>query len=46
MALGVNCIGPKYVDSLFKGLNEDREDNPVPLIVYPNSGENYNLELG
>lgn len=46
IAVGANCLAPRFVESLFKGLNKGREHNPVPLIVYPNSGENYNAQLG
>ncbi|XP_069698295.1 homocysteine S-methyltransferase-like isoform X1 [Periplaneta americana] len=46
IAVGVNCLSPKYVSSLLKGINKDKTDNPIPLIVYPNSGESYDLERG
>lgn len=46
LAVGVNCLAPRLVESLFTGINKGREQNPVPLIVYPNSGENYNTQLG
>lgn len=42
IAVGVNCIAPTTVTSLFNGINSniDNEDL-IPLIVYPNSGETY-----
>ncbi|PSN37795.1 hypothetical protein C0J52_13361 [Blattella germanica] len=46
LAIGVNCVNPKYVSSLLKNINMGREENPIPLIVYPNSGENYDLQKG
>lgn len=46
LAVGVNCLAPRLVQSLLSGINKGREHNPVPLIVYPNSGENYNPQLG
>ncbi|XP_044740077.1 homocysteine S-methyltransferase YbgG-like [Chrysoperla carnea] len=46
VAVGINCLGPKYVEPLIKGLNKGRENRPIPIIVYPNSGENYNPESG
>ncbi|XP_030759701.1 uncharacterized protein LOC115885043 isoform X3 [Sitophilus oryzae] len=45
VAIGVNCIAPRLVESLISGIN-DKRANPIPLIVYPNSGESYNVELG
>lgn len=46
LAVGINCVAPRLVESFFKGINDDREGCPVPLIVYPNSGETYKVELG
>ncbi|KAB0797070.1 hypothetical protein PPYR_08076 [Photinus pyralis] len=46
VAVGVNCLAPKLVESLFKDFNVNRPKNPVPLIVYPNSGETYSVDLG
>lgn len=46
VAVGANCLAPSLVEGLFKGINKGREHNPVPLIVYPNSGEKYNAQLG
>lgn len=46
VAVGVNCVSPKYVSSLLTGINKDRPHSPVPLIVYPNSGERYDREKG
>ncbi|XP_037958399.1 homocysteine S-methyltransferase 1 [Teleopsis dalmanni] len=47
LAIGVNCVHPKYVSSLFNNLNGDRSDaEKVPLVVYPNSGELYDVVKG
>ncbi|GJQ67033.1 hypothetical protein Trydic_g8005 [Trypoxylus dichotomus] len=46
VAVGANCLAPRLVESLFKDINKGRRQNPVPLIVYPNSGESYNVEQG
>ena len=40
-AIGVNCTAPQYVESLIK---EIRSVTSKPIIVYPNSGEIYNVE--
>lgn len=47
LAVGVNCINPEHVLPLFQNLNGNLEEfQRIPLIVYPNSGENYTVELG
>lgn len=48
LAIGVNCIAPKFVSPLLKGINQNSQDihSVVPLIVYPNSGEKYTLTDG
>ncbi|XP_013191947.2 homocysteine S-methyltransferase [Amyelois transitella] len=46
VAVGVNCCAPSYVARLIKGINADRPHAPIPLIVYPNSGEKYNPQIG
>lgn len=46
IGLGINCSKPEYVELLFQDFNKGREDNPVPLIAYPNSGENYDAKNG
>ncbi|CAH0556426.1 unnamed protein product [Brassicogethes aeneus] len=46
IAVGVNCVAPSLVEKLINGINKDRKKNPIPLIVYPNSGESYNVEVG
>lgn len=46
VAVGVNCCAPSYVANLLKGFNDDRPHAPIPLIVYPNSGEKYNPQIG
>ncbi|KAJ3653766.1 hypothetical protein Zmor_013001 [Zophobas morio] len=45
VAVGVNCVAPRLVESFISGINKDRR-NPIPLVVYPNSGESYKVELG
>lgn len=46
VAVGVNCLSPSYVKGLLTGINNERENNKIPLIVYPNSGEKYNPHIG
>lgn len=47
LALGVNCVHPKFVTPLFKSLNGERSaDEQIPLVVYPNSGEVYDVATG
>nr|CAH7721645.1 unnamed protein product [Callosobruchus chinensis] len=54
VAVGINCCAPRLVESLITGINEPEsgstsgcEDQPrIPLIVYPNSGENYDVQVG
>lgn len=46
VAVGVNCTAPRLIESLISGINDRRKSNPIPLIVYPNSGESYNVEQG
>lgn len=42
MAVGINCTNPEFSRSLFKDINkEGTETNPIPLVIYPNSGEKY-----
>uniref|UniRef100_A0A1B0DDM3 Hcy-binding domain-containing protein n=1 Tax=Phlebotomus papatasi TaxID=29031 RepID=A0A1B0DDM3_PHLPP len=45
LAIGVNCLHPDNVASLFTGLNDPRApaDSQIPLITYPNSGETYDV---
>lgn len=37
-AIGVNCTAPQYVESL---IGEIRQGTAKPILVYPNSGEQY-----
>ncbi|TPE66863.1 homocysteine S-methyltransferase [Halalkalibacterium halodurans] len=37
-AIGINCSAPNYIDSLIK---EIKNKTSKPIIVYPNSGEEY-----
>lgn len=46
IAIGVNCLSPKNVTQLLKGINKDGTNEFIPLIVYPNSGEIYSLPEG
>ncbi|XP_022918714.1 homocysteine S-methyltransferase-like [Onthophagus taurus] len=46
VAVGANCLAPRLVESLFKDINKGRRHKPLPLIVYPNSGESYNVNQG
>lgn len=47
VALGVNCLHPKNVAPLFKSLNGPLpEELRIPLVVYPNSGEVYDVASG
>lgn len=39
-AIGINCSSPKYVDSL---ITEIKNNSSKPIIVYPNSGEAYDV---
>lgn len=38
-AIGINCTAPQYVESL---ITEIKNNSKKPVIVYPNSGEEYN----
>jgi homocysteine S-methyltransferase len=40
-AIGINCTAPQYVESLIK---EIRANSSKPVIVYPNSGEEYDAK--
>ncbi|XP_044750453.1 homocysteine S-methyltransferase 1-like isoform X2 [Coccinella septempunctata] len=46
VAVGINCVAPRLVETFISGINRGRESDPVPLIVYPNSGESYKVDLG
>ena len=41
VAIGVNCVPPKWVPSLIQEL---REGSDLPILVYPNSGEGWDAE--
>ena len=41
-AIGINCTAPKYVSSL---INEIKNNTKKPIVVYPNSGEEYDAGL-
>lgn len=40
VALGINCTAPRYIPGLVK---EARKVTRKPIVVYPNSGEHYNV---
>ncbi|MBR2179953.1 MAG: homocysteine S-methyltransferase [Selenomonadaceae bacterium] len=40
-AIGVNCTAPEYIESLIK---EIRKSSSKPIIVYPNSGEVFDVQ--
>jgi len=44
--IGVNCTSPIYISELMKTASSVllESNRQLPLIVYPNSGEDYNLE--
>jgi homocysteine S-methyltransferase len=46
VAVGVNCVNPKFVSSLLRNINTNRPNNPIPLIVYPTRGETYDAQKG
>jgi len=41
--LGVNCTAPKYIESLILAV---RSQTDLPIAVYPNSGEQYDIRNG
>ncbi|XP_066258747.1 uncharacterized protein [Euwallacea similis] len=45
VAVGANCTAPRLIESLIAGINT-KKSNQIPLIVYPNSGESYTVEMG
>uniref|UniRef100_A0A336LW63 CSON006539 protein n=2 Tax=Culicoides sonorensis TaxID=179676 RepID=A0A336LW63_CULSO len=47
LAIGVNCLHPANVTPLFKSVNAHLSaDDQLPLVVYPNSGELYDVKKG
>lgn len=47
IAIGVNCLAPTNVTPLFKSVNDGvAKEDQIPLIVYPNSGESYDVKTG
>lgn len=46
IAIGVNCLAPKDVTPLLKGINQNEKNEFIPLIAYPNSGEIYSATEG
>ena len=41
VAIGVNCVPPRWIPSL---IGELREGSDKPIVVYPNSGEDWDAE--
>jgi homocysteine S-methyltransferase len=41
VAIGVNCVPPKWIPSL---IGELRKGSELPIVVYPNSGEGWDAE--
>lgn len=41
VAIGVNCTAPQYIPGLIKAIQEVTRK---PIVVYPNSGETYDVE--
>ncbi|XP_047108724.1 homocysteine S-methyltransferase YbgG-like [Schistocerca piceifrons] len=46
LAVGVNCLKPRFVAPLVASLNDGRDACPIPVVAYPNSGENFDTQLG
>lgn len=46
LAIGINCIAPRLVTTMLKGINSSNVDDFIPLVVYPNSGEKYTVSDG
>lgn len=45
IAIGANCLLPKYISSLFRAVNGSCSPiDRIPLITYPNSGEVYDVK--
>lgn len=46
VAIGINCTNPEFISSLICNINSNRSKDKIPLIVYPNRGEIYDVEKG
>lgn len=48
LAVGVNCIAPQRATALLRSVNKGSagHGDPIPLVVYPNSGEKYVVTEG
>ncbi|XP_074108250.1 betaine-homocysteine S-methyltransferase-like [Cotesia typhae] len=46
VAVGINCLAPTAVTLLIKGIQNNKGNKFIPLIVYPNSGETYTVSEG
>ncbi|XP_024945830.1 homocysteine S-methyltransferase 1-like [Cephus cinctus] len=46
IAVGVNCLAPRAITPLIKGINNKSSTNRIPLVIYPNSGEKYSVQEG
>ncbi|KAL0126583.1 hypothetical protein PUN28_005145 [Cardiocondyla obscurior] len=43
VAVGVNCVDPKYVTPLLQSINPSLEKKQIPLVVYPNRGDCFTI---
>jgi homocysteine S-methyltransferase len=41
VAIGINCTAPRYIPQLVRAA---RRATRKPIVVYPNSGENYDVQ--
>ncbi|XP_037958402.1 homocysteine S-methyltransferase-like [Teleopsis dalmanni] len=46
LGIGVNCVQPEYVTDLIQSVHDVNGDDIPPFVVYSNSGEVFNVELG
>uniref|UniRef100_A0A182PAF1 non-specific serine/threonine protein kinase n=1 Tax=Anopheles epiroticus TaxID=199890 RepID=A0A182PAF1_9DIPT len=50
LAIGTNCVNPQHVLPLLRSVHEQRaatsDNDRIPLIVYPNSGEQWDAVAG
>ncbi|KAJ8670603.1 hypothetical protein QAD02_001862 [Eretmocerus hayati] len=44
VAYGVNCLAPRSVTPLLKSVNQNNANELIPMVAYPNSGEQYSSE--
>lgn len=46
IGVGINCLAPQSVSSLFRHINTNGTEEFIPLVIYPNSGETYTVVDG